>query len=88
VRRQNLWIDQSFDIDGGALAGQSVAEAFTLGVEWGIAWEKARAPGPSTMSIHESNADRITGMLASQGREFSAGPASSGRIDISIAGLD
>jgi hypothetical protein len=79
---------QSFDVDGGALAGHTLAEAFTLGVEWGIAWEKAKAAGPSKFSIHAENADRIGAMLADQARRFSVGPASSGFVEVSIAGLD
>jgi hypothetical protein len=79
---------QSFDIDGQIL-GLTGEEAFTLGVEWGRAWELAKLPDPFALTIHAKNADRIAGMLTEQGRRFARPPKRVGDyVEVSVSGLD
>lgn len=84
----NFGLVQSFDIDDGSLDGETRQQAFTLGVEWGRAWELARQPRPFTLSIHAENSARILAMLAQQGRRAKACPATNGWVSVSVAGLD
>lgn len=78
---------QSFQIDLIALWSIEPVEAFIFGVEWGMAWEKARAPRASLIWVHAANADRVEMLLRTQGRTFSVGPASAGFVEIAIEGL-
>jgi hypothetical protein len=86
-RRATYGLVQSFGIDDGTMTAHP-SEAFTLGVEWGIVFEKTRSAAPSSIYVHSENVERISEMLTEQGRRFSVGPASSGFATISIAGLD
>lgn len=78
---------QPFGIDG-RLSGLTTEETFTLGVEWGRAWEMAKLPAPFTLTIHAKNTDRVTGMLTEQGRQSRTSRPSGGFVEISVAGLD
>jgi hypothetical protein len=78
---------QSFDIDGGALDALSQAEAFTLGVEWGRAWELSQWPAPFTLCVHTQNAFRISAMLVNRGRQVTFGPNVAGFVDLAVVGL-
>lgn len=79
---------QAFDIDDGSLSSLSQEEIFTLGVEWGRAWELAKAPSSFAISVHAANETRISAMLVNQGRRFDCGPATGRFIEFSVAGLD
>lgn len=75
-----------FGVDG-KLGASSREEAFTLGVEWGSAWEAAKVPGAWSKQVHAENADRIAAMLAQQGRRFTVA-VSGGWATIAVVGLD
>lgn len=79
---------QPFGIDG-KLSSLTAEEAFTLGVEWGRAWELAKQPAPFALTVHARNADRISGMLSEQGRRFARPSKRVGDYtEVSVAGLD
>ena len=79
-------LKQAFAIDG-ELAASSREESFTLGVEWGIAWGKARGAPGFAFQVHAANAARITALLTEQGRKFSAA-TSAGWTSFTVLGLD
>lgn len=78
---------QSFQIDLLALWASEPVEAFIFGVEWGMAWEKSRAPRASLIWVHAANSDRVTALLSTQGRRFTVTPAATGFVEIAIEGL-
>lgn len=77
---------QSFGVDG-ELAAMGREECFSLGVEWGIAWQLAKGAVPFSLMVHGENSDRIGAMLETQGRKFSV-VASRGWATITVASLD
>lgn len=84
----NFGLVQSFCVDDGSLDRETRQQAFTIGVEWGRAWELAKRPGPFTLTIHAENSERILAMLAHQGRQAKTAPATGGWMSVSVAGLD
>ncbi len=62
--------------------------AFTLGVEWGRAWEASRSAAAWSLQVHAENVDRIVAMLTGQGRRVSVTMNGSDWATIAVAGLD
>jgi hypothetical protein len=79
---------RSFEVDHRALEGIPAAEAYVLGIEWGIIWQRAQSPAPVQVWVHESNAHRVQSMLRDLQRRFSVGQTAEGLVQMSIAGLD
>lgn len=79
---------RSFEVDHRQLEGIPASQAFVLGIEWGIIWQRAQSPAPVQVWVHESNADRIQSMLRELQRSFSVGRTTEGLVEMSIAGLD
>jgi hypothetical protein len=77
---------QTFDVDG-KLTALSREECFTLGVEWGIAWQLALGPAAFSIQVHAGNVDRISALLNDRGRTFSVS-TSPDWISFSVSGLD
>jgi hypothetical protein len=86
-RTSEYALASSFQIDLLSLWSIEPVEAFIFGVEWGMAWEKARAPRASLIWVHTANSDRVETLLRSQGRTFTVTPASAGFVEIAIDGL-
>ena len=86
-RSSEFALASSFQVDLVSLWSSEPVEAFIFGVEWGMAWEKARAPRASVIWVHTENADRVESLLRAQGRTFTVNPASAGFVEIAIDGL-
>lgn len=57
----------SFHIDDGQLDGLTKQACFTMGVEWGMTYERTRNGVPFKTLVHIQNCDRIKKMLVEVG---------------------
>lgn len=79
---------RSFEVDHTELEGIPASEAYVLGIEWGIIWQRAQSPAPVQVWVHSANADRVQHMLRELQRRFIVGRTAEGLVEMSIAGLD
>lgn len=61
---------ESFHIDNGELDGLSLHQAFVLGVEWQMVYEKLQSGKGFRQAIRAENEQRICALLERNGREF------------------
>ncbi|MDB4981269.1 MAG: hypothetical protein JWM82_2021 [Myxococcales bacterium] len=80
--------EQLFEIQLAGLETTEPGTAFILGIEWGIAWEKAKTTGAGGICVHAENAARIGEMLRRQGRRFTSIRHPRGFVELVIEGLD
>jgi hypothetical protein len=59
---------EPFDIDDGSLDGLSLQEAFTLGVEWALFWDRLKSGQPFQDLCLANNAQRLEKLAERMGR--------------------
>ena len=71
----------------GQLHTMSREECFSLGVEWGMAWQLAKGSAAFAVTVHGENKDRIVAMLETQQRKVSI-EETGDWATVTVAGLD
>jgi hypothetical protein len=77
-----------FAINDPELESVPSIEAFVLGIEWGMIWQRAQSPAATHVWVHASNAQRVARLLQVMRRDFVTGDSLAGMIQLSISGLD
>jgi hypothetical protein len=77
-----------FAIQDADLETTPPIEAFVLGIEWGMIWQRAQLPAAAHVWVHASNASRVARLLQVMRRDFVTGDSLAGMIQLSISGLD
>ena len=81
-------LSASFDIDNGRLGDATQEQCFTLGVSWGVAYERSHRPAGFEQLVRTENAGRIVKMLTARGRRVKVESAALGWVALIVAGLD